>query len=221
MTPWRAGAGRRPRRPWFTGRPRPRRRSWFARRSGSGGRSWFARRPGRRPWLASRSRPGPRPWFARPSRPRRPWFAGRGERGNAALELVILAPVIVLLIGMVVAAGRTTIAQGSVDAAARDAARQASIARSPADALADAQASASAVLAGESLDCTPTIEMPGLDQAFATPVGDPASVTAVVSCTVSLSDLLVPGLPGSRRLTGTFTSPIDPFRGRDPGSGGA
>ncbi len=50
----------------------------------------------------------------------------RGDRGNAALELVILAPVIVLLIGMVVAAGRTTIAQGSIDAAARDAARQAS-----------------------------------------------------------------------------------------------
>jgi hypothetical protein len=126
-----------------------------------------------------------------------------------------------LLIGMVVAAGRTTIAQGSVDAAARDAARQASIARSPAGALAAAQASASAALAGDNLDCTPTIAMPGLDRAFAIPVGQPASVTAIVSCTVSLSDLLVPGLPGSRRLTGTFTSPIDPFRGRNPGSGGA
>jgi hypothetical protein len=126
-----------------------------------------------------------------------------------------------LLIGMVVAAGRTTIAQGSVDAAARDAARQASIARSPADAQAAAQDSASAALAGDRLDCTPVIAMPGLDQAFATPVGDPASVTAVVSCTVSLSDLLVPGLPGSKRLTGTFTSPLDPFRGRSPGSGGA
>jgi hypothetical protein len=202
-----AGAGllRRP-RPWLT-RPRSRRRPRPA------GRSWFARRSWRaRPaWLARRSRGGPRPWFA--------WR--RDERGNAALELVILAPVIVLLIGMVVAAGRTSIAQGSVDAAARDAARQASIARSPAGALAAAQASASSVLSGESLNCTPVIEMRGLDQAFATPVGDPASVTAVVSCTVSLSDLLVPGLPGSKRLSGTFTSPLDPFRGRSPGSGGA
>ena len=175
---------------------RPRRRPWFAPRSGRGGRPWFAGRSGR---------------FAK----------RRGERGNAALELVILAPVIVLLIGMVVAAGRTTIAQGSVDAAARDAARQASIARSPADALTAAQASASAELAGESLNCTPTIEMPGLDQAFAIPVGEPASVTAIVSCTVSLSDLLVPGLPGSKLLTGKFTSPLDPFRGRTLGSGGA
>ena len=182
---------------------------------------------GPRPWLTRRSwsRGAARPWFGRrPRRGGRPWFArrrGRGERGNAALELVILAPVIVLLIGMVVAAGRTTIAQGSVDAAARDAARQASIARSPAGARAAAQDSASAALAGDRLDCTPVIEMPGLDQAFATPVGQPASVTAIVSCTVSLSDLLVPGLPGSKLLTGKFTSPIDPFRGRDPGSGGA
>jgi Flp pilus assembly protein TadG len=144
----------------------------------------------------------------------------RGERGNAALELVILAPVIVLLIGMVVAAGRATIAQGSVDAAARDAARQASISRSPAQALAAAQDSAGAELAGENLNCTPVIEMRGLGRAFATPVGEPASVTATVSCTVSLSDLLVPGLPGSKRLTGTFTSPLDPFRGRSSGSGG-
>ena len=175
----------------------------------------------RPPWFARRSRPRGRPWFAaRSRRGGRPWFArSRAERGNAALELVILAPVIVLLIGTVVAAGRTTIAQGSVDAAARDAARQASIARSPADALTAAQDSASAELAGESLNCRPAIEMPGLDQAFATPVGEPASVTAIVSCTVSLSDLLVPGLPGSKLLTGRFTSPLDPFRGR--GSGGA
>jgi Flp pilus assembly protein TadG len=153
----------------------------------------------------------------RRTRPTRP----RGDRGNAALELVILAPVIVLLIGMVVAAGRTTIAQGSVDAAARDAARQASIARSPQQALAAAQDSASAELAGENLNCAPVIEMPGLDAAFATPAGQPASITATISCTVSLSNLLVPGLPGSKQLTGTFTSPLDPFRGRSPGSGGA
>lgn len=56
----------------------------------------------------------------------------QGEDGNAALELVILAPVLLALLGLVIAAGRTSIAQGSVDAAARDAARQASIALPPA-----------------------------------------------------------------------------------------
>ena len=58
-------------------------------------------------------------------------MTGRAHRqaddGNAALELVILAPVLLALLGLVIAAGRTSIAQGSVDAAARDAARQASI----------------------------------------------------------------------------------------------
>ena len=44
------------------------------------------------------------------------------DSGNAALELLILAPVILGLIGLVIAAGRTSVAQGSVDAAARDAA---------------------------------------------------------------------------------------------------
>jgi hypothetical protein len=212
MTRRRTGARPRP-RPWFAGQPRRGGRPWFAGGSRGGGRPWFAAgsRGGGRPWFASRSWPGGRPWFAK----------RRGERGNAALELVILAPVIVLLIGMVVAAGRTTIAQGSVDAAARDAARQASIARSPADALTAAEDSAGAELSGESLNCRPIIEMPGLDRAFAIPVGEPASVTAVVSCTVSLSDLLVPGLPGSKLLTGKFTSPLDPFRGRALGSGGA
>jgi Flp pilus assembly protein TadG len=152
---------------------------------------------------------------------RQPAGRARRDAGNAALELVILAPVIVLLIGMVVAAGRTSIAQGSVDAAARDAARQASIARSADQAQDAAQQSAAAELAGENLNCTQmSITLPGADAAFGTAAGQPASVTAVVSCTVSLSDLLVPGLPGSKTLTSTFTSPLDPFRGRDGGGTG-
>ncbi|HEY5015294.1 MAG TPA: TadE/TadG family type IV pilus assembly protein [Streptosporangiaceae bacterium] len=155
------------------------------------------------------------------------------QSGNAALELIILAPVIILLICMVIAAGRIAIAQGSVDAAARDAARQASIARTPAAALAAAQASASADLAGDGLNCqTSSIVPTNLDAAFGTPLGQPASVTFTVSCTVDLSGLVLRGLPGSLALSSTFTSPLDPYRGRslglgpaapaaDPASGGA
>jgi Flp pilus assembly protein TadG len=146
-----------------------------------------------------------------PARPR----ADR-DAGNAALELVILAPIIVLLICMVIASGRTSVAQGSVDAAARDAARQASISRTPQAAIAAALASAQAELSGENLNCTPVILLPGIYRAFSAPLGTTASVTAQVSCTVSLSDLIVPGLPGSRTLRGSYTSPLDPFRGRNP-----
>jgi Flp pilus assembly protein TadG len=138
------------------------------------------------------------------------------ERGNAALELVILAPVLLFLLGLLIAAGRTSIAQGSVQAAARDAARQASISRTPAAAQAAALASARLALSQDAIDCTPvvTVDTGGPDTGFGAPVGVPAQVTARVTCQVSLSDLLVPGMPGSRTLTATFTSPLDPFRAR-------
>jgi Flp pilus assembly protein TadG len=134
------------------------------------------------------------------------------DRGNAALELVILAPVIIFFLGLMIAAGRTSIAQGSVDAAARDAARQASISRTPAEAETAALASARTALGQDALDCKPvvTVDVAG----FAVPVGLPAQVTAQVTCQVSLSDLLVPGMPGSKTLTATFTSPLDPYRAR-------
>ncbi len=140
-----------------------------------------------------------------------PRSAGRDE-GNAALELVVLAPVLLFLLGLVVAAGRTSIAQGSVDAAARDAARQASISLTPGAAQAAALSSAKAALSRDGLDCNPVVTINTAQ--FNVPVGEPAAVTATVSCQVPLSDLLVPGLPGSRTLRFTFTSPLDPFRER-------
>jgi hypothetical protein len=137
------------------------------------------------------------------------------DDGNAALELLILAPVILALIGLVIAAGRTSVAQGSVDAAARDAARQASISLSPGAAQQAALSSVNAALRSDGLHCKPVITL--LLAGFNTPLGQPAQVSASVSCTVRLSDLLVPGIPGSRRLTASFTSPLDPYRSRADG----
>ena len=135
------------------------------------------------------------------------------DAGSAPLELLILAPVILALIGLVIAAGRTSVAQGSVDAAARDAARQASISLSPAAARLAALASANAALRADGLRCKPVITL-DLQPGFSTQLGQPAQVSASVSCTVPLSDLLVPGVPGSRRLTARFSSPLDPYRSR-------
>jgi Flp pilus assembly protein TadG len=132
--------------------------------------------------------------------------------GNASLELLILAPVIVFLIGLVVAFGRTSIAQSAVAAAARDAARQASISASAAAARQAALSSARAALRADGLHCQPAVRLNLAG--FAAPVGLPAQVSATVSCTVSLSDLLVPGVPGARTLTARFASPIDPYRSR-------
>ncbi len=51
---------------------------------------------------------------------------------------------------------------------------------------------------------------------FAVPPGQPATVSADVSCTVPLSDLLpwLPGLPGAKTVKAQFSSPLDPFRAR-------
>ena len=141
--------------------------------------------------------------------------AGRAaaDEGNAALELVILAPVLLALLGLVIAAGRMSIAQGSVDAAARDAARQASIALRPAAAQAAGQASARAALRQDGLDCRPVV-LVNVSQFATTQPGEPAAVTAMVQCTISLSDLALPGMPGSDRLQAEFTSPLDIYRSR-------
>src|SRR5258708_9658422 len=144
--------------------------------------------------------------IARASR-RRP-----GEDGSAALELVILAPVLLALPCLVIAAGRTSIAQGSVAAAARDAGRQASIALTPAAARLSGEVSARAALRSHGLDCGPVVPV---DTSQVTiPPGPPASRTAIVSCTVQLAILALPGLPGTARLQATFTSPLDIYRSR-------
>jgi Flp pilus assembly protein TadG len=144
----------------------------------------------------------------------------RDDRGNAPLELVLIAPIILILIGLIIAAGRTSIAQGAVDAAARAAARQASIAPTEGVAEQAARSSAMAALRSDGLACArPDVFLPGLGVAFGTRPGQPAQVHARVVCVVRLSDLVVPGVPGSITLTATFTSPLDPFRSRDLGNG--
>jgi Flp pilus assembly protein TadG len=139
--------------------------------------------------------------------------ARRSDAGNAALELVVLAPVLLAILGLVIAAGRTSIAQGAVDAAARDAARQASIALTPSAAEAAAQSSAQAALRRDGLDCAPVVTVD--TSGFATQPGQPAPpVVAHVTCTVPLANLYLPGLPGVKTMTATFSSPLDLYRSR-------
>jgi Flp pilus assembly protein TadG len=143
------------------------------------------------------------------------WQCGRQWRaadGNAALELVILTPVLLGLLGLVIAAGRMSLAQGSVDAAARDAARQASIALTPSAAVSAATASAAAALRRDGLDCSPAVN---IDTAgFGALPGQPAMVWATVTCTVPLSSLALSSLPGYHTMRARFGSPLDIYRSR-------
>jgi hypothetical protein len=139
----------------------------------------------------------------------------RSDRGNAALELVLIAPVILMLIGLVIAAGRVSTAQNAVSAAAREAARQASVAASEGLAQQAATDGAMSALSADGLHCQPVVRLLNLSQAFNSPIGEPVNIRVRVICDVQLSDLLVPGVPGMITLKAVFASPLDPYRSRD------
>jgi len=144
------------------------------------------------------------------------WRLGRydrDDRGSTTLELVVWAPGLLLTIGLLIVAGRVNSANAAVELAAVDAARTASSARSAAGARHMAQASAEKTLAAQGLQCTTTTVV--LDTSgFGTRPGQSATVTATVTCPVRLSDLSVPGLPGTRTVSHTATSSLDTFRER-------
>ncbi len=140
----------------------------------------------------------------------------RGEardRGSVTIEAVILAPAFMLFVALIFMAGRMTIAQQSVESAANAAARSASIERSAGAADGAARSAATSTLNNQGLTCVSTsvvVDTSG----FSVPVGTPAEVEARVSCAVKLSDLGLPGVPGSRTVTATVVSPLDTYRGR-------
>ncbi len=132
---------------------------------------------------------------------------GRGEEGQAIAELVIVAPVLLLVIVLMIALGRIDSAQGDVESAARVAVQAAVVQSDPADAQAQATAAVTATLAGAGLTC-PSPQVTTDTQNFV-PGG---SVSVTVTCITSLADVTVPGLPGSKTLSATSTAHIDPFR---------
>jgi Flp pilus assembly protein TadG len=135
------------------------------------------------------------------------------DRGSATIELAVLAPALLALLGLVIVAGRITAAGSAVEQAAAAAARAASIARDARAAQAQATATASSALADQSVTCAPVTTSVSTT-GFRVAVGEPASVTVEVRCAVPLADVAVPGMPGTRVITARVTSPLDTFRGR-------
>ena len=130
------------------------------------------------------------------------------EGGVAAVEFVIVTPLLMVLLLFVVGLGRLGVARGDVDGAARDAARSASLARVAADAQPRAVEAARASLDARGITCTDFDVV--VDAGAFVPGG---SVAATVSCTVDLSDLTLVWTPGVTRLSSRFVAPIDGYRG--------
>ncbi|MFE9976202.1 TadE/TadG family type IV pilus assembly protein [Streptomyces hirsutus] len=137
----------------------------------------------------------------------------RGDEGSAAIEAAIILPSLIMFLCLAIAGGRLVTSGAKIDSAAEDAAREASIHRTAASAQGAAQAAAADSLNDQGITCASTsvrIDTGGLS----VPVGQVGTVTATVTCTVNLSDLLLPGVPGARTLTSTATSVVDQYRQR-------
>lgn len=127
------------------------------------------------------------------------------ERGSATLELVVLTPVLVGLLLLVVAAGRIVDARSTLVGAARSAARAATTARSPEQ----ARRAATAITESRSRAGPHCGHLAIALDTSAFRAG--GTVTATVTCTASLTDLVGLSLPGSRTLTASATEPLDTF----------
>ena len=136
-----------------------------------------------------------------------------GDRGNATVELVVWAPLLILVLFTLYWVSRYVTAEFAMSEVAANAARAASLAVDPGSAQATAEATAYDSIAEQDLRCVDlqvTVDVSG----FATPLGQPAQVTVQISCTVDNSDLVWPGIPGNPTLTGDAVSPLDAYRSR-------
>ena len=129
------------------------------------------------------------------------------ERGSAAVELVILTPVLILFLLLYLGFGRITRAGQLVDDAAAQAARAATLNYlDPGQAQAAAEKAATQALTASGLACA--------DDQITVQTGDDrpgGSLTVHVSCRAVLSQAVAAGLPGSVTLTASSTSPIDVY----------
>jgi Flp pilus assembly protein TadG len=137
----------------------------------------------------------------------------RDERGSAAIEAAIGVPAFALFVGLIIFGGRTASTHEALQSAASDAARSASLARDARVADADARDAAVASIRNQQIGCrNVTVTVDTSD--FNKQPGVPGSVTVTVECSLNLSDLAVPGVPGSKVLRATMSSPIDTWRER-------
>lgn len=148
----------------------------------------------------------------RPSCPSRPAVARRRahDAGVSSVEVVLMAPLIVMLILFIVALGVMVNVRSEVEGAARDAARAGSLQGTGADAATQAEAAADADL-GTRCQGSATV-----DSYYVPPVGNGGGYYKVtVACTVNMSGFGVFG--AHQTFSQTFAAPIDPLQNFHPG----
>ncbi|MBV6697904.1 TadE/TadG family type IV pilus assembly protein [Kitasatospora aureofaciens] len=131
-----------------------------------------------------------------------------------AVEAAIVAPYVVGLVLIAIAAGRLQTTSGTVEAAARSAARTASLARSFDGMEEPARTTVEQELKQQGVSCQDLNVAVTLGE-LKLPGGAVATVKVRVVCKVGLGDLLgwLSGVPVTKTLAGEFTSVVDRYRG--------
>ncbi|MEZ0107334.1 Flp pilus assembly protein TadG [Catenulispora sp. EB89] len=146
----------------------------------------------------------------RPGRAHAPACARARDAGVSSVEVVLMAPLIVMLILLIVSLGVLVNVRSEVEGAARDAARAGSLQGTGQDAMTQAQAAADADL-GNRCQGSATVT-----SAYVPPVADGGGYYKVtVACTVDMSGFGVFG--AHQTFSQTFAAPIDPLQNFHPG----
>ncbi|MDI3390047.1 hypothetical protein QIS99_28215 [Streptomyces sp. B-S-A8] len=145
----------------------------------------------------------------------------REDTGAYTLEALVCTPVVLFVVVLLAAYGLAGIGDTTTANAAAAAARAASRASAPEGAEAAGQDAARSALSKAGRTCEESsIEIDVSN--FPKAVGDPGQVSVTVTCTVSLSQLMVPGLPGAKTLESTRVSYVDQYNSRtDQGGDGS
>lgn len=134
----------------------------------------------------------------------------RGETGSAAIEAVLVTPVILVLLALLIAGGRLTTDRAALRGVAREAGRIAVTASNPAEAVSLAEGRAVETASSYGLD-------PGAIQVTVDPGTFERGTEVVVTATYSADLSALPSfglIPDSARLAVRHVEPIDRYISR-------
>jgi Flp pilus assembly protein TadG len=131
----------------------------------------------------------------------------RGQEGSLTVELAVMTPVLFILAVIILAFGRVSEARQQVVEASRAGAESAAVLPNAGSARSGAATAAVVGLFGRARTCANAQVETDVNHFY--PGG---YVRVTVVCVVDLSDLSVPGIPGTTTVRATSTAPIDPYR---------
>jgi Flp pilus assembly protein TadG len=131
----------------------------------------------------------------------------RNDSGSLVVELVVLTPVVFLIALCILVFGRVSEARQLVTESARAGAQAAAVMPNAQSAQSAAADSSAIGTSGQTHTCAHAQVVTDVSHYY--PGG---YVRVTVTCAVSLSDLSVPGIPGSTTISESSIAPVDPYR---------